>query len=219
LKKIGLERGLSRVFSKFLNLETEKQDRILNAAIKEFAQKGYDHASTNEIVKEAEISKGLLFHYFQNKKQLYMYLFNHCVDLLVNEVFAKIDMIETDFFARVRQIALVKMELLKKYPDVLEFVQSAYMEDSSAVKPELEKRQSEFVKVNTLKIFEGIDHSRFREGIDIQKVLKVVTWSFEKMAEEALQKAKLTPTHEVDYESVFQEADEYFELFTKCFYK
>ena len=49
------------MFSKFLNLELEKQDRIINAAIKEFAQKGYDKASTNEIVKEAGISKGLLY--------------------------------------------------------------------------------------------------------------------------------------------------------------
>lgn len=56
------------LFSKFLNLNPEKQDRILNAALKEFAQKGYQNASTNEIVKEAGISKGLLFHYFNNKR-------------------------------------------------------------------------------------------------------------------------------------------------------
>jgi AcrR family transcriptional regulator len=49
------------MFSKFLSLDREKQDRILNAAIKEFALKGYKNASTNEIVREAEISKGLLF--------------------------------------------------------------------------------------------------------------------------------------------------------------
>lgn len=61
------------MFAKFLSLDKEKQDRIINAAMKEFAQKGYDKASTNEMVKEAGISKGLLFHYFQNKKQLYFF--------------------------------------------------------------------------------------------------------------------------------------------------
>ena len=60
------------MFSKFLNLD-EKQDRILNAAIKEFAQKGYDSASTNEIVKEAGISKGLLFHYFKIKSSYFSF--------------------------------------------------------------------------------------------------------------------------------------------------
>ena len=43
------------IFSKFLKLKPEKQERILNAAIKEFSQKGYENASTNEIVKEANI--------------------------------------------------------------------------------------------------------------------------------------------------------------------
>jgi TetR/AcrR family transcriptional regulator len=207
------------MFSKFFNLEKEKQDRILNAAIKEFAQKGYDNASTNEIVKEAEISKGLLFHYFQNKKQLFLFLYDHCVDLMVNEVLGKIDFSETDFFARVRQTALVKMELLKKHPNVMRFVEGAYMDDSREVKLEIESKQKEFIQINSKKIFEDIDYSRFKEGIDIQKVLKVVMWSFEKMAEEVLQRAKMTPTHEVDYEGVFLEADGYFELFTKCFYK
>ena len=45
------------MYSKFLNLDKEKQDRIINAALKEFALKGYDNASTNEIVKSSEISK------------------------------------------------------------------------------------------------------------------------------------------------------------------
>jgi TetR/AcrR family transcriptional regulator len=72
------------MFSKFLNLDKEKQDRIINAAIKEFAEKGYDRASTNEIVKEAGISNGLLFHYFQNKKQMFLFLFDYCYELVTD---------------------------------------------------------------------------------------------------------------------------------------
>lgn len=49
------------IYPKFINLEAEKRERIINAALKEFAQKGYDKASTNEIIKEAGISKGSLF--------------------------------------------------------------------------------------------------------------------------------------------------------------
>ena len=60
-----------------MSLSEEKQQRILNAALKEFAQKGYKNASTNQIVKEADISKGLLFHYFKNKKQLFLFLYDY----------------------------------------------------------------------------------------------------------------------------------------------
>lgn len=59
--------------SKFLNLDSEKQNRILNAAINEFAEKGYENASTNEIVKDAGISKGLLFHYFKIRSNYFYF--------------------------------------------------------------------------------------------------------------------------------------------------
>ena len=40
------------------------KEKILNVAIAEFAQNGYKAASTNIICKKANISKGLLYHYY-----------------------------------------------------------------------------------------------------------------------------------------------------------
>ena len=57
---------------KFFDLKKEKQDRMINAALKVFALHGYRHACTDDIVKEAAISKGLLFHYFGSKLHLSM---------------------------------------------------------------------------------------------------------------------------------------------------
>ncbi|NMC12710.1 MAG: TetR/AcrR family transcriptional regulator [Chloroflexi bacterium] len=58
----------------FLRLPEAKQDEILNAALKEFSFYGYDLASTNRIVAEAGISKGVLFKYFNNKESLFLFL-------------------------------------------------------------------------------------------------------------------------------------------------
>lgn len=49
---------------KFFDLKQEKQDRMINASLKIFSRGGYRHASTDEIVKEAGISKGLPFSLF-----------------------------------------------------------------------------------------------------------------------------------------------------------
>ncbi|MDQ0200966.1 TetR/AcrR family transcriptional regulator [Neobacillus ginsengisoli] len=207
------------MFTKFLNLETEKQDRIINAAIKEFAQKGYDKASTNEIVKEAEISKGLLFHYFGNKKLMYLFLFDYCYETIADEFYKKIDLAERDFFNRIRQAVLIKMDLLNKYPEIFKFIEEAYFEDSIDVKAELEKKIKELNDINLGKIYEGIDLSKFREDMDIKKILKIISYTFEKLSEEELQKAKLSPTHQIDYQKISKEAEEYFEVLTKAFYK
>ena len=58
----------------FFNLNEEKKERIINAAMIEFATHGYENSSTNRIVKECGISKGSLFKYFKSKEELYFYL-------------------------------------------------------------------------------------------------------------------------------------------------
>ncbi|MED4227015.1 TetR/AcrR family transcriptional regulator [Neobacillus cucumis] len=207
------------MFEKFFNLDSEKQDRVINAAIKEFAQKGYDKASTNEIVKEADISKGLLFHYFKNKKQLFLFLFDHCIQIITDDFYKKIDLTETDFFKRIREAVLIKMDLLAKYPDIFKFIEEAYMDDADDIKTDIGKKVKELTEINFGKIYEGIDFTKFREDIDIQKILKIITWTFEKLSEEELNKAKMLPNHEIDYPAIQQEAEQYFNVLTKVFYK
>lgn len=58
----------------FLNLPLGDQDRIIEAALDEFAQKDYDGTSMNQIIQNAGISKGSMYHYFQNKEDLYMHV-------------------------------------------------------------------------------------------------------------------------------------------------
>ena len=71
---------------KFFDLKKEKQDRMINASLKIFAMKGYEHASTDDIVREAGISKGLLFHYFINKIGLYSFIYDYSVKYLMLEL-------------------------------------------------------------------------------------------------------------------------------------
>ena len=49
---------------------TEKQERILKAALKLFAEQGYDSTSTSKVAKEAGVSEGLIFRHFSNKEGL-----------------------------------------------------------------------------------------------------------------------------------------------------
>ncbi|MGG3469206.1 TetR/AcrR family transcriptional regulator [Neobacillus pocheonensis] len=207
------------MFSKFLNLDKDKQERIINAAIKEFAQKGYDNASTNEIVKEAGISKGLLFHYFGNKKQLYLFLFDYCTELITDEYYKKVDFKETDFFKRIRLAVMVKMEMLGTHPDIFKFVQEVFLEDSQEIKAEFDKKKQELTHINMGKFYEGIDYSKFRDDVDLKKIIKIITWTFEKMSDEILNQAKSTPNHELDYQPIVDETEEYFEVLKTCFYK
>lgn len=205
--------------SKFLNLDSEKQNRILNAAINEFAEKGYENASTNEIVKEAGISKGLLFHYFKNKKQLFLFLYDYCIDVSMTEFYKKIDLKERDFFVRLRQIHLIKAELLNKYPKMLKFIESANMEKSIDIENDLNAINKEELESASKRVFDGIDLSKFRDGIDIEKAINVVIWSFQGFNAKVLEDAKLSSSKQINYDKAFIEAEAYTEMLKSCFYK
>jgi len=58
----------------FFNLPEAKRKAILDAALEEFAAYPYDQASVNRIVARAGIPKGSFYQYFENKKDLYLYL-------------------------------------------------------------------------------------------------------------------------------------------------
>ena len=58
----------------FLNLPEEKRTVIVNAAIDEFAEYGFESASINRIVANSSISKGSFYQYFEDKRDVFMHL-------------------------------------------------------------------------------------------------------------------------------------------------
>ncbi|MEW6241955.1 MAG: TetR/AcrR family transcriptional regulator, partial [Chloroflexota bacterium] len=58
----------------FFNLPEEKREKIVNAAVEEFAEYGLENASTNRIVKNSGIAKGSFYQYFEDKQDVFMHL-------------------------------------------------------------------------------------------------------------------------------------------------
>jgi TetR/AcrR family transcriptional regulator len=76
----------------FLNLTAEEQNRVIDAALDEFAEKDYEAASLNNIIARAGISKGSMYHYFANKEDLYDYLIEKI--MATKETFLKNALVE-----------------------------------------------------------------------------------------------------------------------------
>ena len=56
--------------------------RILESALAEFAEKGYDAASMNNICMAGDVSKGIVYHYFTDKDELYLACIIECFSML-----------------------------------------------------------------------------------------------------------------------------------------
>lgn len=65
-------------------IRRETTERILTTSLSLFCEKGYYATSIEEIAKQAQISKGLLYHYFKSKEELLSALVDHRIeDVLV----------------------------------------------------------------------------------------------------------------------------------------
>jgi AcrR family transcriptional regulator len=60
----------------FNNLSVDKKRKIFDAAVKEFSTKRFSEASINQIVKTAEIPRGSFYQYFNDKEDIYLYMFD-----------------------------------------------------------------------------------------------------------------------------------------------
>lgn len=56
------------------------RQRILNAALEEFSQKGYEGASLSTVCAEKGLSKGIVYHYFKDKDEIYLLCVRTCFD-------------------------------------------------------------------------------------------------------------------------------------------
>lgn len=207
----------------FKKLPFSKQNRIINSALEEFADKGYQKASTDAIALKANISKGSLFNYFGSKQALYYtlcdYTFTHYFEAVVKRY--KKD--ETDFLERLRAVLHVKIQVLCETPCIVNFFRMIVADTSKAILTYKERKgkllaENAFAPLDMHVIFEGIDISLFKDDVDITRAVHSIIWSFDGFTQEITKTLRKSFTH-INYQAVFNEAEGYMEHFKAIYYK
>jgi len=203
--------------SEFIHSEDLRKNRILDAALVEFAEKGYKKGSTNTIVRTAEVSKGLLFHYFGSKKQLFIYLYQYAMSEITKELFERVNLKDRDVLNRVKTSALSKIQSYEEHELFVKFFdQVKEVKDEEillACEIIAESESSNAFK----KLFENIDYYLFKDSINITRCLKVIAWTLEKSSAEWRKKYQVISDEAL--EELRSEMDHYLELFKEAFYR
>ncbi|WP_026522928.1 TetR/AcrR family transcriptional regulator [Butyrivibrio sp. VCB2001] len=190
---------------RFWELKKEKQDRMINSALKVFSQYGYKHASTDEIVKGAGISKGLLFHYFESKIGLYAFLYDYATRFVTLELTANVEKSENRYFELYKQILSAKANSMSQYPFIFLFLNKADEEtDIEAVSVISERREKYQRIMNALR--ERADITTFIPGIDFEKVGVILDYTIDGL----IQKSVLSENFRADF--FLEEATEYVDM-------
>ena len=154
---------------KFFDLKRDKQDRIINAGLKVFAKHGFRHATTDDIVKEAGISKGLLFHYFTNKVGVYIFLMDYSVRFLLLELSRTVKTDTKNFFELMKQMEDGKLAVLKNYPYMQAFLDKAFEEVCLEALEECEE-QKEVYRNKIEEYYKQVAEQKFKHHATFEKM-------------------------------------------------
>lgn len=185
---------------------------MINAALKVFARQGYRHASTDEIVREAAISKGLLFHYFESKLGVYAFVYEYSARYITLELRTAVDPNENRLFPLMKQIEQARMQAMKGYPYMQLFLNRSLAEDVSEALLSVEEKRNALEAVYA-GIYAQADPALLPPGVDGDKLRKMLDFTVKGLMSERFQDASFQP------EMLYREALEYLEMARQLVYR
>lgn len=146
---------------RFYALPPEKQQAIINAGYRVFSQNSYKNSPMSEIAAEAGISKSLLFHYFHNKKELYLFLWDKCAETTIEFLTRYGCYGQTELFESMARGMRAKMEIIRLYPDMGNFTIKAFYEKDAGISAAIQESYHRYYNLKADKTRLNLDPSQF----------------------------------------------------------
>lgn len=170
---------VTKLNEKFFHLPQEKQQAIINMGYRVFSQNTYKKSPMSEIAAAAGISKALLFHYFTNKRELYLFLWQKSTETTI-EYLQKYDCYAgSDVFEIMLRGLQAKVAVIKDYPYLSAFVMRAYYEKDPEVAQELHKLSEKFISYKENTSLLKMDPADFIPGLDLRLMYQDMYWASE----------------------------------------
>lgn len=185
---------------------------MINAALKVFALQGYRHASTDDIVREAAISKGLLFHYFESKLGVYSFIYDYSVRYMNLELRSTVDSKEKDLFEVLKQTECARMHAMRGYPYMQQFLNRSMSEDVSEALLAIEEKRS-LLEETYQAINAQIDYSSLPKEVQGDKLRKMLDFTVKGLMTERFQDASFQP------EMLYAEVCDYLDMMKQLVYR
>lgn len=95
----------------------DRRQKVLEAAIDEFAAKGYSATSINDIARNAHISIGSMYSYFASKEDLFLTIVNNAY-FVMEKILNDIAVSSTDVFDCVEKMLFASRKFALEYPQL-----------------------------------------------------------------------------------------------------
>ena len=148
-------------------IDPAKRDRILAEAARLFAERGFSHTDMAELAKRANVAKGSLYNYFENKDELYRFVCTHGLTLSRNAVYGQLDP-HWDIYQQLEHIFRKGLGFAESHPEFI----ALYLNVASAGMDHFAEQLSRDVEKHTADHLKAALRAGQRAGI-VRKDLHV----------------------------------------------
>lgn len=184
---------------KFYSLPAEKRQRIISAGFYVFSQNSYKKSSMNEIAQQAQISKSLLFFYFRNKQELYLFLWDTACKLTVKYLNDYRCYEPGDLFQMMERGMNAKLALMEKHPYMANFAIRAFFEKDKQVSEAIQTSYRSAFSQKAAQALSRLNPEDFIPGLDLNMMHRQMYLASEGYLWEMMQRG------EVNWEQVRQD--------------
>ncbi len=154
----------------------ETRERITDAAVSLFARKGYAQTTMREIAKEAQVSVGASYYYFNSKEAIVLEFYVRTqgkLDEQASEIFAE----TRDLKERVSRLIRFQMEFFAPYRDFFRILAAASADPDNELSP-FSERTAE-IREKSIAVYErALDGCKQKIPDDLRPHLPRLLWLY-----------------------------------------
>lgn len=153
---------------------TDKRERILEAALRVFAERGFYNSKVSEVAREAGVADGTIYLYFQNKDDLLIQLFEDRMDFIIRRLQAELERTDRSPLAQLRRLIQLHIDLAIFDSDLAEFITVELRQSSKFVKEYENPQFVQYLRILRDMIEEGQRQGEIRSGMDSRLIVRAI---------------------------------------------
>lgn len=176
---------------------SEKYQKIIQAATKVFAEKGFYNSKVSDVAKEAQVADGTIYLYFKNKDDLLISIFEDSMDHFTASVQEEMSLAQGPV-DRLKRFIRLHLELVREHPETAQVLQIELRQSSKFMKEYAASKFKDYLDIISKILEEGQGQGHFKKDINPQIVKRAIFGAIDEMALEwVLMKKKKYSVDEV----------------------
>ena len=179
------------------------KQRIIDAALEEFSNYGYSDASLSRVCRKKDISKGMIYHYFKSKDELYLLCVDICFKDLTEYLKTNLIINSQDIEGMLKKYFDIRLDFFTKNPLYLGIISDLLLNTPEHLKTEILEIRRDFDEVNISLLMAMLNAANLRKGLtadiianDFKIYMSYLNFTFKDVLEKKASREQALEEHE-----------------------